>query len=72
MSRQKPRQCTLVVAKGQTKEVPVAELKVGNTFLVQAGQSIPVDGIVLAGETTVLPNCTRVLPHFPLRLTNPY
>ena len=30
---------------------PVAELKVGNTFLVQAGQSIPVDGIVLAGET---------------------
>ena len=48
-----PKKALLIVDEGKTKEVPVAELKVGDTFLVQAGQSIPVDGIVLAGETTV-------------------
>lgn len=48
-----PKKALLVLADGKTKEVSVSDLKVGDKFLVQAGQSIPVDGKVLSGQTSV-------------------
>lgn len=42
----------LVPAEGSTgtKIVPVEEIKVGDTFIVEPGMAVPVDGIVLAGS----------------------
>ncbi len=42
----------LVPAEGKvgTELVPVEEVQVGDTFLVEPGMSVPVDGIILAGE----------------------
>ena len=47
-----PDTADLVVGKTETK-VAVSELKVGDTILVRPGASIPVDGVVLKGESTV-------------------
>ena len=38
---------------GETSEVPLALLEVGDVFLVRAGDSIAVDGRVLTGESSV-------------------
>ena len=38
---------------GDVVEIPLAELRVGDTFVVRAGASVPVDGRVLTGESTV-------------------
>ena len=38
---------------GETREVPIASLRVGEVFLVRAGDSIAVDGRVLSGESSV-------------------
>lgn len=35
------------------KEVPVSDVKVGDIILVKSGESIPVDGIILSGETAI-------------------
>ena len=43
----------LVRRDGKEVEVPVEELKVGDIFIVKPGQSIPTDGIVIAGESSV-------------------
>ena len=42
----------LVPAEGTTglKTVPVEEINVGDTFIVEPGMSVPVDGIILSGE----------------------
>ncbi|MBR5938916.1 MAG: heavy metal translocating P-type ATPase [Clostridiales bacterium] len=47
--------CDLSAAKDPSAEliVPVEEVVVGNIFLVKPGESIPVDGIVLEGESAV-------------------
>ena len=36
---------------GQPKEVPVAEVQKGDRILVRPGDRIPVDGIVIEGES---------------------
>ena len=38
---------------GQTLEVPVESLAVGEIFLVRPGESVPVDGVVLSGTSGV-------------------
>jgi len=38
---------------GDVTEVPLAEIRVGDVFVVRAGASVPVDGRVLTGESTV-------------------
>ena len=38
---------------GETHEIPLADVRIGDAFLVRAGDSVAVDGRVLAGESTV-------------------
>ncbi len=38
---------------GEEVLVPAGEAKIGDTFLVKPGEAIPVDGVVLSGESTV-------------------
>jgi len=39
--------------EGETREVPIASLQVGDVFVVRAGDSIAVDGRVVSGESSV-------------------
>lgn len=48
-----PKTAHLVTDNGETKEVPVSDLKVGQTVQVRSGESIPADGVITAGESTV-------------------
>src|SRR3972149_3600841 len=42
-----------LLKNGGSVEVPTAELGVGNVILVKPGEKVPIDGIVLEGETSV-------------------
>ena len=42
-----------VVRNGVEATVPVGEVKLGDIFVVRPGESIPVDGVVLEGDTAV-------------------
>ncbi len=42
-----------VVRDGVEATVPVEEVKLGDIFVVRPGESIPVDGVVLEGDTAV-------------------
>ena len=42
-----------VIRGGQSQEVAVEEVKVGDLLSVIAGETIPVDGTILEGETTI-------------------
>ncbi len=43
----------VVLVDGKETEVPLEMVKVGDQLLVRPGQSIPVDGVVVAGESSV-------------------
>jgi Cd2+/Zn2+-exporting ATPase len=47
-----PRQATLMQGS-QEEQVPVEELRVGDRILVRPGERIPMDGVVLTGESAV-------------------
>lgn len=47
-----PRRATLL-QDNQEKQVPVDELQVGDRILILPGERIPMDGLVLAGESAV-------------------
>ena len=46
-------QTACVERDGQERVVPIGEVKGGDVFLVRPGESIPVDGVVLDGESSV-------------------
>lgn len=42
-----------VIRSGKERTVPVEELQKGDIFVVRPGESIPVDGLVLEGDTAI-------------------
>jgi len=48
----RPKTAT-IVEQGKEREVPLAMVKVGDHLLVRPGERIPVDGVVLEGESSV-------------------
>lgn len=47
-----PKKAT-VIRDGEEKEIDAADVKVGDVFVVRPGESIPVDGFVLEGNSAV-------------------
>lgn len=47
----------IIVKDGKEIEVPVADVKVGDVFVVRPGNNIPVDGEVLEGNSAVNESC---------------
>ena len=43
----------IVLRKGKNVDIPIKEIKKGDLFDVQAGEIIPVDGVVVEGSSTV-------------------
>jgi Cu2+-exporting ATPase/Cu+-exporting ATPase len=43
----------LILEDGEEKEIPVEEVQINQTIIVKPGQKIPVDGVILSGQTTV-------------------
>ena len=43
----------VVIRNGEEQTVPVEQVRKGDIFLVRPGENIPVDGVVLDGETAV-------------------
>ena len=48
----KPRTATLLV-EGEERTVPVEQVTVGAVFALRPGETVPVDGVVLEGESAV-------------------
>ena len=42
-----------VVKNGKEVEVPIAEVRKGDIFVVRPGENVPVDGVILEGEAAV-------------------
>lgn len=47
-----PKKATILVDNVE-KVVPIEELKIGDIFIVKPGENIPVDGVVIEGESAV-------------------
>ena len=47
-----PKTATVVI-DGQEQTVPVAQVKKGDVFVVRPGESIPVDGVILEGNSAL-------------------
>ena len=48
-----PGSAHLVGADGETKDVPLQHVEVGQQVMVKPGEKVPADGTVVSGETTV-------------------
>ena len=48
-----PKTATIVDNYGKEKEIPIEQIKVGDIFVVRPGESIPVDGVVVEGNSAV-------------------
>ena len=48
----RPKTAT-IIQDGKEKEIPLTQVQVGDTVIVRPGESIPVDGVVLDGESSV-------------------
>ncbi len=48
----KPQSATVLV-DGKEVTVPIAKIKIGDTFIVHPGEAVPVDGIVLSGNSAI-------------------
>lgn len=47
-----PKQATILV-DGVEKKVPIDQVKVDDVFVVRPGESIPVDGVILSGQSAI-------------------
>lgn len=47
-----PKKATILVDNAE-KVVPIEEVKIGDVFVVKPGENIPVDGVVIEGESAV-------------------
>lgn len=48
-----PTTANLITDNGQTTEVPVEALKINDHILIKPGQLIPVDGLVISGQSSI-------------------
>ncbi len=48
-----PKTATIVTDDGAEQEVPIERVQVGDVLVVRAGQSVPVDGVVLEGNGVI-------------------
>ncbi|HNL37452.1 MAG TPA: heavy metal translocating P-type ATPase, partial [Agitococcus sp.] len=48
-----PRLSHRLLANGQTEDVPVTDLQIGEHILVKAGETIPCDGQIIQGQSSV-------------------
>ncbi len=48
-----PKMALILTEEGEEKEVPTENLQKGDIFLVKPGAAIPVDGVVLEGQSSV-------------------
>jgi Cu+-exporting ATPase len=46
-------QTARVERNGEVREIPVAQLRVGDTFIVRPGDAVPVDGSVIDGNSSI-------------------
>jgi len=53
LARLMPAEAHKLLADGTVKDVPVAELAVGDKFIVKPGEKVPADGEVVAGKSSV-------------------
>jgi Cu2+-exporting ATPase len=48
-----PSHATVILADGAQQTVPLPEVEIDAVLLVKAGEKMPADGVIVAGETTV-------------------
>jgi Cu+-exporting ATPase len=48
----RPKAAT-ILEQGKEKEIPLSQVQLGDVVIVRPGESIPVDGVVLEGESSV-------------------
>ncbi len=48
-----PQTAVVVEESGEEREIPIAQLQVGQIFLVKPGAQVPVDGVVISGHSFV-------------------
>jgi len=46
-----PKTVTIVQEAGHTKEIPVAQVRIGDVLLVKPGEKVPVDGVLRSGNS---------------------
>ena len=42
-----------IIINGQTKDIPIEQVKIGDLILVRPGEKVPVDGIITKGNSTL-------------------
>ena len=48
----RPKSATIVV-EGKERDIPLSRVKVGDVVLVRPGESIPVDGVIIEGDSSI-------------------